>query len=176
MSRGIIRDVISQYGVEQVVTSKRDEMTQAIRDSMAAKLSENGLTLVDFLLRNITFSPEYSASIEQKQIAEQQAQQAKLVVESKRQEAEQARQTAQGQADAAVIAAKGAAEARLIQAEAEAKSLELIAAALKDKPELLTYQYITKLTPTIQTMLLPADSPFLFPLPEMQATLPVEAP
>jgi regulator of protease activity HflC (stomatin/prohibitin superfamily) len=104
--------------------------------------------------------------VEQKQIAEQQAQQAKLVVEQKKQEAEQARQTAQGAADAAVIRAKGDAEARLIQADAEAKSLLLIANSIKDNPTLLTYQYITKLSPNINTMLLPSSSPFLIPLPQ----------
>ena len=91
-----------------------------------------------------------------------------MLSSSRKQEAEQARQTAQGQADSAVIASKGAAEARLINAEAESKALLLIAEALKDKPELLTYQYITKLSPNIQAMLLPNNAPFLFPLPEMQ--------
>jgi regulator of protease activity HflC (stomatin/prohibitin superfamily) len=165
LARGAIRDVVSQYGIEQVVSSKRIEMVDKIRASIDAKMTSNGLTLVDFVLRNLTFSPEYGASVEQKQIAEQQAQQAKFVVEQRRQEAEQARQVAQGSADASVIQAKGAAEARLIAAQAEAKSLELIAAALKDKPDLLTYQYIIKLSPNIQVMLLPANSPFLFPLP-----------
>lgn len=122
-ARGVIRDVISQYKVDEVVSTKRIEMTVKIREALAAKLSENGLMLVDYVLRNIAFSTEYGASIEQKQIAEQQAQQAKLVVEQKKQEAEQARQTAKGAADAAVIAAKGAAEARLMQAEAEAKAI-----------------------------------------------------
>ena len=87
---------------------------------MQQKLGENGLSLVDFILRNITFSPEYAASVEQKQVAEQQAQQAAFVVEQRRQEAEQARQVAQGQADAVVINAQGAADARVIQAQAEA--------------------------------------------------------
>jgi len=166
-SRGVIRDVVSQYGVEDVVSTKRSDIVDKIRTTLAGKLADNGLVLVDFVLRNITFSPEYSASIEQKQIAEQQAEQAKLVVESKIQEAEQARQTAQGQADAAVIVAKGAAQARLISADAEAKSLTLISAAIKDNPSLLTYQYITKLAPNIQTMLLPSNAPFLFPIPSM---------
>jgi regulator of protease activity HflC (stomatin/prohibitin superfamily) len=166
-SRGIIRDVVSQYGVEDVVSSKRFDIVDQIRKALQAKLADNALVLVDFVLRNITFSPEYSASIEQKQIADQQAQEAKFVVESKKQEAEQARQTAQGQADAAVIMAKGAAQARLINADAEAKSLQLISQVIKDNPSLLTYQYITKLSPTIQTMLLPSNSPFLFPIPNM---------
>ena len=164
-ARGIIRDVVSQYRVDEVVSLKRDEMTKQLNDRMAAKLSTNGLRLVDFVLRNITFSPEYAASVEQKQIAEQQAQQAKFVVESKRQEAEQARQIAQGAADAVVIRAKADAESRLISAEAEAKSLALIASALKDNPDLLNYQYITKLSPSLQVMLVPSNSPFLLPFP-----------
>lgn len=164
-ARGVIRDVVSQYRVEEVVTSKRSEMAETLRTTMESKLSENGLVLIDFILRNITFSPEYAASVEQKQIAEQTAQQAKFVVEQKRQEAEQARQVAQGSADAAVIASKGAAEARVIQAQAEAQSLELIAKALQSNPNLLTYEYISKLSPTIETMLLPSNSPFVFQLP-----------
>jgi regulator of protease activity HflC (stomatin/prohibitin superfamily) len=164
-SRGIIRDVVSQYRVDEVVSTKRLEMTGKINEAMSAKLTANGLTLVDFVLRNITFSPEYAASVEQKQIAEQQSQQAKFVVESKKQEAEQARQVAQGQADAAVIAAKGDAQARLIQAEAEKQALLLINAALQNNPDLLSYQYISKLAPNIQAMLLPSNSPFIIPLP-----------
>ena len=165
--RGIIRDVSSQYGVEEIVSSKRGEMEKSIATGMAEKMAENDLILVDFVLRDIHFSEQYAAAVETKQIAEQQAQQAKLVVESKRQEAEQARQVAQGQADAAVITAQGQADSRIIQAEAEAKALALIAAILKDNPDLLTYQYINQLAPNIQVMLLPSNAPFLFPLPQL---------
>jgi regulator of protease activity HflC (stomatin/prohibitin superfamily) len=168
VARAVIRDAVSQFGVEEVYSSRRDQLTEEITKFLILRLEENGLVLDQFLLRNITFSEEYAASVEQKQIAEQTAQQAVFVVEQRKQEAEQERQRAQGLADAAVIAAKGEAEARVINAEAEANALNLIAEALRDKPELLTYQYITKLTPSIQTMLLPSNSPFLFPLPEMQ--------
>jgi regulator of protease activity HflC (stomatin/prohibitin superfamily) len=170
-ARGVIRDAVSQYQVEEVVSTKRFDLTQSIQETMAKKLQDNGLILVDFVLRNITFSAEYAASVEQKQIAEQQAQQARFVVESKKQEAEQARQTAQGAADAAVIKAEGEAKARLVQAEAEAKALLMLADALKDHPDLLTYQYITKLSPSIETMLLPSNSPFVFPLPNSETTV-----
>jgi len=169
-ARGVIRDAVSQFGVEEVYSTRRLDMTNQVRDQMEVKLGENGLLLVDFVLRNITFSPEYAASIEQKQIAEQLAQQAKFVVEQKRQEAEQARQVAQGRADAAVIDAKGVAEARIIEAEAEAQALEVISAIIRDNPDMLTYQYITKLSPNIQTMLLPSNSPFIFPFPELTPT------
>jgi regulator of protease activity HflC (stomatin/prohibitin superfamily) len=166
-ARGIIRDATSQYGVEELVTSQRDEFKESMQEALASKMAENGLLLVDFVLRNITFSPEYAASVEQKQVAEQQAQQAALVVEQRKQEAEQARQTAQGLADAAVIAAQGRAEARLLEAEADAKALELIGSALAGNPDLITYSYVQKLAPGIQVMLVPNDNPFLLPLPSL---------
>jgi regulator of protease activity HflC (stomatin/prohibitin superfamily) len=166
-ARGIIRDAASQYAVEEIVTTERDAFKDSMQTILAEKLSDNGLILVDFVLRNITFSPEYAASVEQKQIAEQLAQQAALIVEQRRQEAEQARQVAEGQADAAVIAAQGRADARIIEAEAEANALRLIAAALADNPDLITYTYIQKLAPGIQVMLVPNDNPFLLPLPTL---------
>jgi len=167
LSRGIVRDLASQYGVEEIVSTKRIELELSITQELEKKFAENDLIMVDFVLRDIHFSEEYAVAVEQKQIAEQTALQAQFVVQQKKQEAEQARQIAQGQADSVVIQAKGAAEARLIQAEAEAKSLEIISTILQDNPDLLTYQYITKLAPEIQVMLLPNDSPFLFPLPEI---------
>jgi hypothetical protein len=41
----------------------------------------------------------------------------------------------------------------------------LIAAALKNNPDLLTYQYIQKLAPNVQVMYLPSGQPYLIPLP-----------
>jgi regulator of protease activity HflC (stomatin/prohibitin superfamily) len=177
LARGVIRDAVSQFGVEEVYSSKRNQMAQEIRDNMEIKLRENGLLLVDFVLRNITFSSEYAASVEQKQIAEQLAQQARFVVEQRRQEAEQARQVAQGRADAAVIGAQGQADARIIEANAEAQALLVLAAALADNPELLNYLYIVKLNPNVQIMLLGADGPnFLYQLPPLQPSTPVVTP
>ncbi|HSB91243.1 MAG TPA: SPFH domain-containing protein [Anaerolineales bacterium] len=167
VARGIIRDAASQFGVEELVSSQRDAFKAGIDADMSAQMTDNGIELIDFVLRNITFSDEYAASVEQKQIAEQLAQQAAFVVEQRKQEAEQARQTAQGLADAAVIAAKGDAQARVIQAEAEAQALKLIAEALANNPDLITYQYVQKLAPGIQVMLVPNDNPFLLPLPTL---------
>lgn len=164
LARGVIRDAVSQFGVEEVYSSKRSELKEMIVQDMSNRMSDNGLILVDFVLRNITFSPEYAASVEQKQIAEQQAQQARFVVEQRKQEAEQARQIAQGQADAAVIKAKGEAEARVIQAEAEAEALDLLAQALAERPELLNYTFINRIGPGVQTVFLPNDVSYLLPL------------
>jgi regulator of protease activity HflC (stomatin/prohibitin superfamily) len=166
-SRGIIRNAASQYGVEEIVSTQRDAFQSSMEIAMADKMEENGLVLIDFILRNITFSPEYAASVEQKQIAEQLAQQAELIVQQRKQEAEQARQTAQGRADALVIDAEGKAKSNLIEAEAQAKALELLGAALRSNPALLNYEYIQRLAPGIQVMLVPNDNPYLLPLPTL---------
>ena len=175
-SRGIIRDAVSQYGVEEVVSTKRAEMVQAISEELTKSMAQNNLLLIDFVLRDIHFSEAYAQAVEQKQIAEQQAQQARLTVEQKKQEAEQARQVAQGQADAAVIAAQGAAEAQIIQAEAQAKANELIGQSLQQNPEILQYQYILKLAPGVQTIFIPSGNQFILPLPNTTTTVPTPLP
>ncbi|MBI5354610.1 MAG: prohibitin family protein [Chloroflexi bacterium] len=170
VARAAIRDAVSQFGVEELVSTKRAELEQTIRDEIQSGLGENNIIMSDFLLRNIRFSDEYAVAVEQKQIAEQQAQQAKFVVEQKKQEAEQARQVAAGAADAAVIAAKGAAEARLINAEAEAKANQLLSESLTEI--LLQYQYILKLAPGVQTIFIPTGNQFILPLPNTGVQIP----
>ena len=164
-ARNSIRDGVSQYGVEEIVSTKRSEMSALIAESISEIMAQNNLVLVDFLLRDIHFSPEYAAAVEQKQIAEQQAQQAQLIVEQRRQEAEQARQVAQGQADAAVIAAQGAADAQIIQAKAQAEANQLIGQSIQANPEILQYEYILKLAPGVQTIFIPSGNQFILPLP-----------
>ena len=164
----MIRDAASQYGVEEIVSSKRAEMELSIESQLSSILEENNLVLRDFVLRNIRFSDEYAAAVEQKQIAEQQAQQAAFVVEQKKQEAEQARQVAQGQADASVIAAKGEAQALLIEAQANAEANRLLSESLT--PELIQYQYILNLSPNVQTIFVPSGQQFILPLPGSPGT------
>ncbi len=175
-ARGIIRDGVAQFGIEEVYSTRRLDLTEFIRAELEQKLEDNGLILYDLILRNIAFSPEYAASVEQKQVAEQQAEQARFVVDQRRQEAEQARQQAQGLADARVIQAQGEAEAiviqaqaqaeaRLIQARAEAEALRLLGEALAANPDVLILQWIEKIAPNISVILLPSENPFLLPLP-----------
>jgi regulator of protease activity HflC (stomatin/prohibitin superfamily) len=161
--RGVIRDAVSQFRVNEVYSTRRDELKMQIETELIDAMEENGLILSDFVLRNITFTTEYAASIEQKQIAEQRAQEAEYVVEQRKQEAEQARQVAEGVKDAAIIEAEGRAQSQVIEAKAEAEALQLIATVLAQNPELLNYRYIEKLAPGIQVMLVPNNAPYLLP-------------
>lgn len=176
VARGVIRDVVSQYNVEEVVSTKRSEVEAEMMADMSDSLKNNSLLLVQFILRDIHFSDEYANAVEQKQIAQQQALQAVNIVKQREQEALQAVAVAKGLANSAIEAARGEAEslkinaqaqadARLIQAKAEAEALNMIAAALQDNTDLLTYQYISKLSPNVQVMYLPSGQPYVLTLP-----------
>ena len=123
----------------------------------------------DVLIRNISFSAEFTDAIERKQIAEQDAQQAVFRVQQAEQEAEQARVEAQGQADAAVIAAEGDAKSIVIRAEAESEALALINEILSENPNLIQWQYINQLGDQVELVIIPSNTPFLFDLQELLA-------
>lgn len=173
LARGLIRDAVAKYKVEEVVSSRRLEMTAGIAEELSSRLSNEGFILVEFILRNITFSKEYAASVEQKQIAQQQAEQAKYLVQKQQQEAERVRVEAQGQRDAAITRAEGDAKAQVIRAQAEAEALKLISQALKDNPDLLTYRYIEKLAPRVSVIMAPSSGmPFILDLKQLMSQLP----
>src|SRR5579859_1721703 len=171
-ARGTIRDAASQYGVEEIVSTKRTELEQTITDNLAADLAANDLTLVTFVLRDITFAPDYAAAVEQKQIAQQQVEEEQFVVQQKLQQAQQARVVAQGQADAAVIAAQGVATATVLEAQANAQALTLTGDALRGRTDALTFQYINKLAPNVSVIYLPSGNNYMIPLPTVTATVP----
>lgn len=165
-ARGVIREQVAQFGVEEVYSTRRDELHDAIEDKLQEVLAANGLLLRDndFIVRNITFTPEYADAIERKQIAEQDAQRARFLVEQQKQEAERVREQAKGEKDAAITRAEGDAEAAKIRAEGEAEALRLINAVLSENADLLQYKYIEKLASNVEVMFLPANSPYLFDL------------
>jgi len=160
-ARGIIYNSVAAFKVEEVYSTQREVLQQKITDDLRAVLAKNGLVLTSFLLRNITFNKEYSDSVEQKQVAQQLAERQKFVVEQEKQEAERIRVKAQGVADATITQAKADGESKVIAAKADAEALRQISIVLSENPDLLTYRYIEKLAPTIQTILLPSNQPLL---------------
>lgn len=133
-----------------------------MEERMAERMAEEGLTLTDLLVRDITFSPEYVASIERAQIAEQDAQQARFRVQQRVQEAEQARAVAQGERDANIARAEGEAQSIILRAQAEAEALRLVSQQIAANPALIQYQYIQQLADNINLALVPSNTPFLF--------------
>jgi regulator of protease activity HflC (stomatin/prohibitin superfamily) len=177
-TRNVVYNTASRYKVEEIYGAKRAELQQVIQEQLVIEFANQGLVLDAFQLRNVTFTAEYAQSIEQKQIAQQQAEQAKLLVQKSQQEADQLRAKVKGEADAVILRATGDAEAAVTRAEGDATALKLIADALRTNPDLLTYTYIQKLAPNVGLILLPAggNNPFILDLNQLQNQLPNTTP
>jgi len=157
--RNQVRGALTEFRVEQIYGTEHSELEQAIEEGVRALIVPEGFEVTNVLIRNITFSPEYVASIEQKQVAQQQAQEAEFRVRQREQEAEQSRALARGEADASRIRAEG-----------EAAAMSLINAQLSQNPLLLQWRYIETLGGNVQLMVIPSNSPFLFDLDSLAAS------
>jgi len=153
-----IKTVVPEYSVNDIL-AKRDEIRSLAEQQLAATLSQYHIVVDDIFIANISFSDEFQAAIEAKQVAQQQVQTEQQILAQKQIQAQQAVAAAQGQADATVTLAKGQAEAN-----------SLLSASLTDK--ILQYQYIQKLSDKITVMLLPSGNGTIFDLKSLlgQAT------
>ena len=175
-TRSIVRDVVSRYRAEDIYGSKRTEMETATQAQLQTQMEPQGLALSSVLVRDITFSAQFSASIEQAQIAQQEAERASLIVQQKQFEADQLRAQAAGQRDAAITIAQGQAQATVLQAQAQAEALRLVSEQIAANPMLIQYQYIQTVGPNIRLALVPSNSPFLFDFSSIAANPAFTAP
>jgi regulator of protease activity HflC (stomatin/prohibitin superfamily) len=171
--RAVTRTHISQYTIDEVNSNRRQEITNSLEKTLINVTENNGVIFKKFFLRNIAFSSGYAQAVEQKQMAEQgtiQKEYEALQMENlAKGEAARVRIRAEGEAKAILIKAQAEAKARLIRAEAEAKALQLIADAVDEQRDLLTYNYIDKLSPNIKALILPHNTPLILPLPSLDS-------
>lgn len=136
-----------KYETDQVAPN-REAIRRATQTRLSEALEPYSIEVTELLIVNVSFSPDYVQSIENKQIATQQALQAQEEVATTRAEADKERERARGIADAAVIEAEGVAEAN-----------ELINASLT--PEVLRYLAITEFNDNVSIALVPSGEGLL---------------
>ena len=151
-----IKAATARFRVERILV-ERAVIKEDIQALLAERLAENNIVVDQFSLANVEFSSEFNAAIERKQVAEQSALQKQYELQAAQKDVEITLARAEGEKMAAVIAAEGRAEARKVEAEAEANALRLIAGQLRGNPDLIKYEWATRLSPTITTVLLPSD-------------------
>lgn len=147
IARGLIRTQVSQYTAAEVNSSKSLALERDINQQLRIALEDKGFGLERFILRSITFTPEYATSIEQKQIALENALRSEH-------EGDRIRTLARADADAVRI-----------RAESEANALTVISNTLQSNRTLLSYRYIDKLSPQLRVMIVPNNAPFFMNLP-----------
>lgn len=138
--RSTVRMIVAEYPMLDVYSGKRTLIQAEMETKLRASFVRNYITLEEALLRNVQFSREFQQAIENKQIAQQEAQRMKYVLE--RQELEKKR--------------------KIIEAEGEAESLRLKGRALAENPALIQYEYVKMLAPNIQAIVADQNAIFNF--------------
>jgi len=106
----VLKSVIAQFDAAELIT-QREAVSNRIRTDLLRRAQEFHINLEDVSITHMTFGKEFTRAVEDKQIAQQEAERARFIVEK----AEQERQ-------ANVIRAEGEAEAADTISKAVAKS------------------------------------------------------
>ena len=131
MARTLVRDVLNELDSESVYNSdKRFEKAEKAKTVLTDALSPYGITIVQVILGEHRFNPEYEKVIHDRKLAEQKAQQLKSEADAAAQEAIRNLETARGevastiaQADGELAQAKLTADAQYYQQEQDAQAI-----------------------------------------------------
>ena len=120
------------FRAEELVT-KRAEVKQTFDDILAERLAIFNINVVSVSLTDFQFSPSFSAAIDAKVTAEQQALVSKNELEKIRYEAQQQIIQAEAAKNATIRRAEGDALAQIIEANATAQSIQIITSQMTDE-------------------------------------------
>lgn len=94
----VLKSVVAQYNAEELL-SKRAEISQQIRQGLIKRATAFNLILDDVSITHLTFGREFAKAIEQKQVAQQEAERQSWVVARSDQERKAAVIRAEGEAE-----------------------------------------------------------------------------
>ncbi|MCC6444327.1 MAG: prohibitin family protein [Armatimonadetes bacterium] len=129
--RSLTRLTVSEYPVTDVYTNRRQDIENRMEEKLRRSMATNSIAVDELLLRNVEFSPAYHDAIQQKQIAQQDAERMRYVLERARLEKQQ----------------------KVIEAEGEARALRLKANALAVNQKLIQYEYARKIAPNVRAII-----------------------
>jgi len=115
----VTKAVVAQYNASELLT-KRDLVSKQIREMLTKRAGDFRILLDDVAITHLAFSKEYTAAVEAKQVAQQDAERSKYIVERAHQEK----------------------KSIIIKAEGEAQSAQLIGNAIQKNPAFIQLRRI----------------------------------
>ncbi len=128
--RSLTRAVVAEYPVDDVYSLKRQEVERQIAGRLTKSLASNDIVVDEVLPPDIRFSPAFAGAIEQKQIAQQEAQRMQYVLEKAALEKQQ----------------------KILEAQGDARSIALRGAAIRQSARVVQYEYARKIAPNVTTI------------------------
>merc|ERR1719353_26014 len=98
----VLKAVVAQYNAESLIT-KREMVSREVRDALTTRAKEFHIKLDDVAITDLKFGKEFTAAIESKQVAEQDAERARFLVMKAEQEKRAAVIRAEGESTAAKV-------------------------------------------------------------------------
>lgn len=105
-----MKAIVARFDAAELIT-QRESVSNMIRTNLLSRASEFNIALEDVSITHMTFGKEFTKAVEQKQIAQQDAERTRFIVEKAEQERQANVIRAEGEADAADIISKAVARA-----------------------------------------------------------------
>ncbi|CUM57760.1 unnamed protein product [Debaryomyces tyrocola] len=106
----VLKSIVAQFDAAELIT-QREVVSARIRQELSRRANEFNIQLEDVSITHMTFGREFTKAVEQKQIAQQDAERAKYLVEKAEQEKKANIIRAEGEAESAETVSKALAKA-----------------------------------------------------------------
>lgn len=116
----VTKAVVARFNASELLT-KREAVSKMIHDLLVERAADFHILLDDVSITHLAFSPDYTAAVERKQVAQQDAERSKYIVEKALQEK----------------------RSIIIKAEGEARAAELVGKSIQSNPAFLQLRRIS---------------------------------